>query len=133
MYSGLLDHWPEIVGESYAQNTTPVKVAFPHQPTEPRRKGGTLTIKLPKGLAMEFTYKAETIRQRVNDYFGYDAIAKIVLDTVYILPTKKVDSTPTAEATQQAAAASSDVEDGELRAALEKLGSRILSGKPVKK
>jgi hypothetical protein len=81
-YAGLLEHWPEIVGEEYARLTTPVKIAFPHQPTEPRRRNGILTIRLPKGLTMEFTFKTPQIKQRVNLYFGYAAIGKIAFDPV---------------------------------------------------
>src|SRR5580698_4151357 len=83
LYAALLDHWPEIVGNDYAQVTTPVKMTFPHQPNEPRQRGGTLCVRLPKGLAMEFTFKAEQIRQRINGYFGYDAVAKITFQPVF--------------------------------------------------
>ena len=126
IYSGLLDHWPEIVGQSYAQTTTPVKITFPHQPQEPRRRGGTLTIRLPKGLAMEFTYKISSVQQRVNNYFGYDAVGKIVLETVYALPAVKNTSQPSPQAIEKAKEASDGIENSELREALEKLGGRIL-------
>src|ERR1700761_8162192 len=68
LYAALLDHWQEIVGMEYAKVTTPVKITFPHQPGASRRSGGTLTAKLPKGLAMEFTFKTEQIKQRINSY-----------------------------------------------------------------
>lgn len=95
LYATLLDHWAEIVGKEYAENTTPVKITFPHQPQEQRRISGTLTIKLPKGLAMEFTFKNEVVRQRINAYFGYDAIAKITLAPAVIEPPapKRVEKT----------------------------------------
>ena len=83
LYAALLEHWPEIVGVEYARVTTPVKMTFPHQPQEARQRNGTLCVQLPKGLSMEFTFKTEQIRQRINAYFGYDAVGKISLQPVY--------------------------------------------------
>ena len=82
LYAALLDHWPEIVGTAYARVTTPVKISFPYQPNEARQRGGNLCVRLPKGLAMEFTYKTEQIRQRINGYFGYDAVGKITFQVI---------------------------------------------------
>lgn len=83
LYAALLDHWQEIVGTEFARDTAPSKITFPHQPNEARRRNGTLTVRLPKGLIMEFTFKADQIRQRINSYFGYDAIGKITFEPVY--------------------------------------------------
>lgn len=83
LYAALLEHWQEIVGADYAAHTTPSKITFPYQPNNVRRGSGTLTIRLPKGLAMEFTFKTDQIRQRINSYFGYKAIAKIAFEPVY--------------------------------------------------
>lgn len=131
LYAALLEHWREIVGKEYAEVTTPVKVTFPHQPNEARRKDGTLTVRLPKGLSMEFSFKTEQIRQRVNSYFGYNALAKIVFDPVYSLPTKPAapkEADPAALKAVKEMAQS--VGDDDLQAALESLGSAILTSTP---
>jgi hypothetical protein len=128
LYANLLGHWAEIVGEEYAKVTTPVKIAFPHQPQEKRRKDGVLTVRLPKGLAMEFSFKADLIRQRVNSYMGYEAFARIALDPAAITPpaTKKERKTDPAalEGVKTQAAA---IENNELREALEKFGEAMSS------
>ena len=129
LYSALLDHWQEIVGNDYAQVTTPVKMTFPHQPLEARRQGGTLCVRLPKGLAMEFSFKAEQIKQRVNDFFGYAAISKITFDpshihthpkTRHIQPISQENKDFIEESVR-------DVSDGELKDALQNLGKTLLT------
>ncbi len=126
IYAALLEHWQEIVGTEYARLTTPVKITFPHQPTEPRRRNGTLTVKLPKGLAMEFSFKTGQIKQRVNNYFGYDAIGKIIFDPVYNVavapaPVKQAS----AESMDAIRETAKTIDNNELREVLQSLGEAI--------
>ena len=128
LYANLLDHWAEIVGVDYARVTTPVKISFPYQPQEAQRKNGVLTIRLPKGLAMEFSFKADLIRQRVNAYFGYEAFARVALDAAALPPApvktgKKLDPTAVLAIKEKA----SGIENSELREALEKFGEAIMA------
>lgn len=128
LYTALLDHWQEIVGAEYANITSPIKIQFPHQPNEAQRRNGVLTIRLPKGLAMEFTYKTEQIRQRVNDYFGYAAVGKINFDPVFGLPPKTITKAkPSGEVVGAVQRATDSVEDESLRNALQALGIAILT------
>ncbi|HAX90766.1 MAG TPA: hypothetical protein DCY07_00960 [Rhodospirillaceae bacterium] len=89
LYATLLNHWGEIVGQEYAGVTTPVKITFPQgKKTEEKwaqghRTGGVLTISLPQGLAMEFSFLSDTMIARINSYFGYAAIGKIALQPHY--------------------------------------------------
>jgi len=88
LYAALLERWPEIVGHEYAHNTSPVKITFPPRQQEAQRTGGILVIRLPKGLAMEFTFRIEQIRQRITTYFGYEAIAKITFEPYFAAPPR---------------------------------------------
>lgn len=88
LYAGLLEHWEEIVGADYARCTTPAKISFPPKASgdklaQDKRTDGTLHIRLPQGLVLEFTYQTERIRQRLTSYFGYNAIARIVFEPYY--------------------------------------------------
>lgn len=127
LYAGLLKHWAEIVGAEYSKVSTPVKISFPYRSGEALRKDGVLTVRLPKGLAMEFSFKADLIRQRINAYLGYEAFARVALDAASVpLPVKSERKTdPKALESFKAQAAS--VEDPELRAALEGFG-RAMAG-----
>ncbi len=130
LYAALLDHWQEIVGKEYAGVTTPVKITFPHQPNEARRRNGTLTVRLPKGLAMEFTFKVEAMRQRINSYFGYDAIGKIALDPAFSTPPKKTAAKiADPEALNQIKNDVQTIDSDELRSALQSFGEAVTTSK----
>jgi hypothetical protein len=93
LYATLLDHWREIVGEEYAKTASPVKISFPKGKKDGEkwaargRTGGLLTIKLPQGLAMEFSFLSETLKTRINGFFGYPMIEKIAFEP-YCVPKK---------------------------------------------
>lgn len=134
LYGAMLSHWPEIVGESYAKTTTPVKVVFPHGKktdekwAQQREGNGTLTIRAPKGLAMELTFAFETIRARINGFFGYPAIGKIVLETTFAVPPapKPPARALAANEKESLQSATQSVENDEIRQALAELGASVL-------
>ena len=133
LYASLLSHWTEIVGADYARATTPVKITFPYQPNEPRRKNGVLTVRLPKGLAMEFSFKADLIRQKVNAFFGYDAFARIALDpTGRTTAPAKAPAKLAPETVQAIKNKATAVENADLREALEKFGVALYEKKSSK-
>jgi len=135
LYATLLDHWREIVGEDYAQNTAPVKIVFPKgkkldEKWASRRSGGTLHIRLPQGLTMEFSFLTDTIRARINGFFGYSAIEKVVFEPFY--PEKPPVLAPeapplSAEAKESLAEDTKDIDNDELRDLLQQLGESMLS------
>ena len=127
LYANLLDHWAEIVGTDYARVTTPVKISFPYQPQEAQRKNGVLTVRLPKGLAMEFSFKADIVRRRVNAYVGYDAFARIALDAASLPPPlARAGNAPDPRVLNAIKEQASCIENNELRDALEKFGEAML-------
>lgn len=137
LYAALLSHWPEIVGEDYARSTTPVKISFPKGKTPDekwahgKREDGVLHIRLPQGLTMEFTFKTDQIRQRISDYFGYNAIARIVFEPFYgEAKTSAAKTTPpTADEIATLREQTNAIENNELRDALEAFGVATLSKK----
>ncbi len=133
LYAALLEHWREIVGQDYAQSASPVKIAFPRgkRPDEKwadKRADGTLYIRLPQGLAMEFGFHAETIRARINGFFGYEAIGRIVLETYYPegRPAPREEPPPlSAEAKARLEQETEGIENDELREVLQELGESV--------
>ncbi len=128
LYANLLGHWAEIVGAEYARVTTPVKISFPYQPNEARRKSGTLTVRVPKGLAMEFSFKSELVRSRVNAFMGYEAFSRIALDAALTPPpiekSPKILDPKSAKVIEETTSA---IENDELRAALSSFGAAMMS------
>jgi hypothetical protein len=138
LYAGLLDHWRDIVGEEYAKVATPVKICFPQGKTAGdawaggNRTDGVLHIRLPQGLAMEFSFLTDQIRQRITSCFGYSAIERIVFETFYdTTQTMVIDDAHLDSSSLPAVlpADLNDVEDDELRHALEGYGKAVLQGK----
>jgi len=130
LYANLLEHWPEIVGPEYARVTTPVKITFPPRQKEAQRASGTLVIRIPKGLAMEFTFKIGIIRERITGYFGYEAISKIIFEPCYALPKEPVveaEVDPEELATIRKTA--KDIPNDELRETLENFGEAVLKSR----
>ncbi|MDD3370953.1 MAG: DciA family protein [Alphaproteobacteria bacterium] len=128
LYANLLGHWTEIVGADYARDTTPVKISFPYRPHEAQRKNGTLTIRLPKGLAMEFSFKSDQIRRRVNAFFGYEAFDRVALDPASIpSPPAKHEKKADPAAVEAIKKETEAVDNEDLRKALEAFGETLLT------
>ncbi len=133
LYSMLLRHWGEIVGEEYARVTTPVKVSFPkgkaanEKWTQGHRTDGVLHIRLPQGMTMEFAFHSEQIRQRIASFCGFEAIEKIALETYYYTPPPNKDdgAEPLPRKIIPIPESINDIENEELRAALESLAKSM--------
>jgi len=133
LYANLLQHWTEIVGADYARDTTPVKIAFPYQQGEAQRKNGTLTIRLPKGLAMEFSFKSEIILSRLNAYLGYAAFTRLAFEPSFAPPPEpKTHKTADPEALLKIKEKTAVVENESLREALERWGEAITTENYIK-
>ncbi len=134
LYAALLEHWTEIVGEDYAKSAAPVKIGFPKgkSPDEKwagrGRTGGVLTIRLPQGLVMEFSFLSETIRGRINGFFGYPAIEKLLFEAYYPTKTPKMPlEEPQLDASEKDTIKESlkHLENNELQDVLQNLGESI--------
>ena len=69
----VVSRWPEIVGERYARVSTPESIRFPAG----KKAGGTLTLLVEGAHAPLMQHLAPTITERVNRFFGYEAVVKI--------------------------------------------------------
>ena len=104
--------------------TAPVKLAFPKS----ERSNATLTLDVVPARAVEVQHMLPLLIERVNAVFGYPAVARIKL--VQRLPAASTPRlanlrplTPSEES--ELVALTSVVPDGELRAALERLGRAV--------
>ncbi len=71
----LVARWPEIVGERFAEVSLPVRLGF----TPESRTGGTLTIRIEGPMATQFQHAENLVIERVNQFFGYAAVARLKL------------------------------------------------------
>ena len=125
---GLAADWPGIVGAELAARCRPGKLAFAHAA---ERRDGTLTLRVEAPFATEVQHLAPQIMERINGYFGYQAVARLRLKQVPYRPGPKRARTapaPDPEITPELAARLESVEDPELRAALGRLGRALGPG-----
>jgi hypothetical protein len=71
----LVSRWEQIVGERFAEVSLPVKLGFPPE----NRTGGTLTVQIEGPLATQFHHAEDLVIERVNQFFGYAAVARLRL------------------------------------------------------
>ncbi|PZP86695.1 MAG: hypothetical protein DI582_02025 [Azospirillum brasilense] len=97
LYGALLRDWPSIVGAARATSMRPQKLHWPAREAH----GATLHLEVAASLAPELAYETETLLEQCARYFGYRAIARIVLHPSHqlVVPTPKpkpVDAPPAA-------------------------------------
>ena len=72
--SSVVSRWSEIVGERYAKVSCPESIKFPAG----RKSGGVLTLLVDGAHAPLIQHLTPMIVERVNRFFGYAAIDRIV-------------------------------------------------------
>lgn len=73
--SAVVSRWPDIVGERLARASQPESIRFPVG----RKQDGTLTLTVRGAHAPMMQHVIPEIMERVNRFFGYDAVARITI------------------------------------------------------
>lgn len=71
----LITRWPEIAGATLARDSTPERLSFPGS----SRTGGTLRIRASGSMALELQHLEPLILEKINLYFGYNAVERITI------------------------------------------------------
>ena len=71
--SSIVSRWREIVGDRYAGVSCPESIRFPPA----KRKEGVLTLVVEGAHAPMMQHVAPVIVERVNRFFGYQAVARV--------------------------------------------------------
>ena len=128
--SSIVSRWPEIVGERYAKASCPESIKFPAG----RKSSGVLTLMVDGAHAPLIQHLAPMIIERVNRFFGYAAIDRIVFrQGKRPAPEPKTVRPQLRPVPKELGEGLREVADPELRACLESLASRIAasSGPPA--
>lgn len=127
-FGALLTDWASIVGSRLADQTTPLKLAFPHG----SREGAVLHLRVSSPAALLLQHEEPQVLERINAFFGWRAVTrlKLVHGGPALKPPPKAPRPkplpPEVEA--EIAARTAAVDDEELRAALARLGRAISGG-----
>jgi hypothetical protein len=122
----LVAQWPAIIGESLAEGVSPDRLSFPRG----ERREGTLHLRVAPGLALEVQHREPVLIERINAFFGYRAVARLALkqgppSTATTPPPARPRPLKTEER-QLLDERLGAIDEGELKAALRRLGEAVL-------
>jgi len=128
----VIEEWPLIVGPALARRCHPVRLAFRPGSTT----GGTLVLQASGGAALELQHSAPQILERVNDYFGFRAAARLQLLQMPLRPARPEPTAPSMRPLNEAeeavlAESVAAIGDADLGAALAALGRSIKARQPA--
>jgi hypothetical protein len=126
----LARQWPAIVGTELAAQCRPRQLRFP-KPGEAVE--GRLTLRVAPGWALEVQHLEPLMLERINGFFGYRAVSRLVLQQGPLPALRRAttaarsrpEKSPPRPLERGLAAKLSTVGDPELRAALEGLGRSL--------
>lgn len=132
--AAVLNDWPSIVGEDLARYCLPEKITYPDK----SKIQGTLRLRVANGaFAVEVVHMEPVVIERINTFFGYRAVARLHLVQAPLtqspppsppaIKAQKKEHDHASPVTANAAHELDDVQDPELKAALEALGRAITS------
>jgi hypothetical protein len=121
----LVTRWTEIAGAEIAAHAEPLKIQWPRTDRETAGTA-TLVLRVEGPTAIEIQHLAPVIIERVNRFFGWQAIGRLALRQAPLTRrARKVRSGPDPDATRAVAAALPEIADDDLRQALARLGAAV--------
>jgi hypothetical protein len=126
--SSVVTRWPEIVGERHARHCTPESIRFP--PGE--KSEGILQLVVSHAHAPIIQHVIPEIMDRVNRFFGYNAVARVKIRQGVVQAPKSKDAPRTAPPSlkpipMELGDSLRDIGDPELRTVLESLARSLES------
>jgi hypothetical protein len=120
--SAVVSRWPEIVGERYAKVSSPESIRFPAG----RKSGGTLTLLVDGAHAPLMQHLTPVIVERVNRFFGYQAISRLAFRQGRPVAGREAPKRPQLRPIPaELGEGLREIADPELRACLESLAAQI--------
>ena len=120
--SAIVSRWSEIVGERYGKVSSPESIRFPAG----RKSSGVLTLLVEGAHAPLVQHLAPLIIERVNRFFGYPAIDRIVFrQGKPPAPPERLVRPDLRPVPKELGEGLRQIADPELRACLESLAARI--------
>jgi hypothetical protein len=126
----LVTRWKDIAGAEIAAFAEPVKLQWPRTPEGEHPEPATLVLRAEGPAALEIQHQTNVILERVNRFFGWQAVGRIALRQAPLSKPKPRPTPPKIDPVETAkvAATLSDITDDELRMALARLGAAVKKG-----
>ena len=123
----IIARWADIVGAEIAAHSEPMKIAWPRAIGNDAPEPATLVLRVEGPAALEIQHLSAVILERVNRFFGWQAIGRIALRQAPLRrrepPTPPPPLDP--EIAARIAGGLPEIEDADLRQALARLGAAI--------
>jgi hypothetical protein len=125
----VVSRWSEIVGPRYAGVSAPESIRFP----QGQRANGTLTLTVTGAHATMMQHVAPEIVERVNRFFGYPAVDRVVIrqGQVAKAPARAKPLPPLEPVPVELGDSLRAVSDPELKAVLESLARGIATSEAI--
>ena len=125
--TGVVTHWPEIVGAEIADHAEPMRMIWPRRVHEDDPDPATLVLRVEGPVALEIQHLSGVIIEKVNRFFGFRAVGRIQIRQAPLArrEKKKPPPAPDPEVVARLAAGMADVADEGLRDALARLGAAV--------
>jgi hypothetical protein len=122
----LVTRWADIVGPEIAAHSEPERIVWPRPSAREEPQPGTLVLRVEGPSAIEIQHLSRVILDRVNVFFGWQAIVELRLRQAPLTRREK-PVPPPLDAVEAAriAAALPEIRDDTLRAALGRLGAAV--------
>jgi hypothetical protein len=124
----LVTRWREIVGAEIAAHSQPERIQWRRVPqaagaSEP----GTLVLRVEGPTALEIQHQSGVILERVNRFFGWQAVARLRLRQAPLSQRTQppMPLAPDPEAAARLAERFPEIQDANLRRALARLGASV--------
>ncbi|HEU0309719.1 MAG TPA: DciA family protein [Sphingomicrobium sp.] len=124
----VVSRWSEIVGDRYARVSTPESIRFPAG----KKAGGTLTLTVEGAHAPLMQHLGPMVIERVNRFFGYEAISNIAFRQGRAPKAeRKPDRPAAAPVPKELGEGLRQIADPELRTVLESLAGKLAGSRGV--
>ncbi len=123
----LVTRWPEIVGPEIADHSQPEKINWQRVPNGETLEPGVLVLRVEGPTAVEIQHLSRVILDRVNRFFGWQAVGDLRLRQAPLTHPveRKPPPGPDPQAVAALEAAMPEIDDDRLRQALARLGAAV--------
>ena len=123
----IIARWGTIVGAEIAAHSEPLKITWPRAVGEEPPEPATLVLRVEGPAAIEIQHLSAVILERVNRFFGWQAIGRLSLRQAPL--RRRAPPAPPAPPdpaeTARIAASLPEIEDDNLKEALARLGAAV--------
>jgi len=123
----IIARWADIVGAEIAAHSEPAKINWPRSVGDEPAEPATLVLRVEGPAAIEIQHLSAVILERVNRFFGWQAIGRIALRQAPLRrrEPRKPPPPPDPAVAARIAASLPEIEDDSLRQALARLGAAV--------